>query len=74
MTMENLDKKPFEHEIVSEPKPSVDSEGNLIFKTGPDEMDPDYVRPEESSGIPDSASGRMSEEEFADFVEPKESK
>ncbi len=49
-------------------KPEVDAKGNRIFKTAPDEINEDYVVPEEESGIIGSGSDQMGAEEFEDLM------
>lgn len=56
------------NEVVPEPKTNLDSKGDPILKTSPDEVDPDYIQPEEESGIIGSGKDQMSEDEFADFM------
>ena len=60
--------KQFEQKFNLDPKPKFDSENNPIITHGPDEMDSDYVQPEEKSGIIGSGKDQMSEEEFQKFV------
>ncbi len=41
------------------------------FEKGPEEIDPDFVSPEEPFTIQTSSDGQMSEEGFADFMSHK---
>ena len=64
LNMENsFNKIPFEE--ISEPEKPEDKK---VFNTSPDEMNPDYVVPEEESGIIGSGRDQMGAEEFEDMM------